>query len=567
MKKLLCMLLAVLMLVSLVACGSKDDAKDDSVADSITSGEQSDAGSADASDDTSDEASDEQSTDAAVEVVALPDVKGKTEEEALSALAAAGYTNVKTVACYKAGSTAGTVVAQSKTPDSIYDGEGLVILQVSNGLSAADSASTEIVDPLLADRETLEQGANADYQPLNYENMKAMWLSQLDLIPVYYDYENKTQRTEDDFAVKLDVIMKNLKDSGYNTVVVQVHPDCDSMYVSEYYPWSDYLNGNSNRDANQVLKSDVADDVTSTTYGNTSLYDLMPIMIATAHKYELSFQAWINPMRAYAIDEMQYVNDSFTIKQWFNDEEKASTYLFKTTSRYYLNPAYQEVRDYITAVAVELCRYYDIDGVHMDDYFYPSADASYDTAAFAAQSEFATLNEFRKNNVNLLVKQIYDAVKAENENMLFGISPAGNIDNNMNTLSADVETWCTVDGYIDYICPQIYFGLEHGNFPFDQLSQRWIDMTTAESVDVVIGLTMHKIGKNDQYALSGAMEWMLNSDILMRCFQWVGENLESIDGFCMFSYQYMFDPVSGERVDYTKDEVDNFLPVMQGISW
>ncbi|MBR6593910.1 MAG: family 10 glycosylhydrolase [Clostridia bacterium] len=543
MKKLLCMLLSALMLLSLAACGGSD-------------GESSDLG---------EQSSVEESSEAVA--VELPDVKGKTEAEALAAIAEAGYTNVKAVPCHKQGSTAGTVVAQSKTPGAVYDKDDMIIIQVSNGLTPSESAKTEIADPLLAAREELSQGANSDYKPVNYDNMKAIWLSQLDLIPVYYDYENKTQRTEDDFAAKIDTIMKNIKDSGFNTVVVQVHPDCDSMYVSKYYPWTDYINGNGNRDANQALMSENADDVTAMTYGNTSLYDLMPLMIDAAHKYELSYQAWINPMRACAIPEMEYINDSYPIKQWYNDEAKSSTYLFKTSSRIYLNPAYEEVREYITNVAVEIARYYDVDGIHMDDYFYPSADASYDKAAFEAQSDYTVLIDFRKNNINVLVKQIYDAVKAENKDMLFGISPAGNINTNMNALGADVKTWCSVAGYVDYICPQIYFGFNHVTVPFDGLSQQWIDMNTEASVDMVLGLTLHKIGKEDTYAGGGKTEWVENSDILKRSYEWIGQNLDKVDGFCMFSYQYIFDPVTGERVDYTKTEVDNFLPVMQGITW
>ena len=282
------------------------------------------------------------------------------------------------------------------------------------------------------------------------------------------------------------------------------------------------------------------------------MYDLMPIMIDAAHKYQLSFQAWINPMRAYAIDEIEYVNDSYPIKQWYNDKEKSTTYLFKTTRRVYLNPAYEEVRNYIVSVAQEICRYYDVDGVHMDDYFYPASDPSYDKAAFEAQSEYTVLGDFRKNNINVLVKTLYDAVKAENKDMLFGISPAGNIDNNMNVLSADVKTWCSEKGYVDYICPQIYFGFEHSTVPFDGLSERWIAMNTEESVKMVLGIGMHKIGKNDTWAGAGAFEWEDNSDILKRSFEWVGEHTKDVDGTCIFSYQYMFDPLTGERVEYTK---------------
>lgn len=550
MKKLLCLLLAALMLFSLAACGDSAD-KENSKDNGTVEGSKDEAASKD---------------EAPSDVAALPDVKGKAEADAIAALKAAGYTNVKTVKGYKAGSTAGNVFAQSKTPGAVYGGDDLIILQVSNGLSAADSAKSEIVDPILAAREELAVGANSDYKPTNYANMKAMWLSQLDLIPVYYDYDKKAQRTEDDFAAKIDVIMKNIKDSGFNTVVVQVHPDADSMYASKLYPWSDYLNGNTNRDENQTpMKND--NDPATMSYGNTSLYDLMPIMIDAAHKYELSYQAWINPMRACTVDEMQYVNNAYPIKQWVNDKEKAATYLFQYNNRYYLNPAYEEVRNYIVDVAKEICRYYDVDGVHLDDYFYPAAMISFDKTAYDAQTQFTNLNEFRKNNINVLVKALYDAVKAENKDMLFGISPAGNIENNMNSLSADVKTWCQVDGYIDYICPQIYFGMEHTNFSFPSLSQRWIDMTTAESVDVVLGLTMHKVGKQDPYAGAGIKEWIDKNDVLKRSFEWVQENIANVDGICMFSYHFLFDPLTGERAEATKAEGDNYLPVMQGLKW
>ncbi len=549
MKKMLVLFLVASLLLSFVACGgdTEDSSKELSSEEETTEENTSD--------------------DNPVNSVALPDVTGKTADEATKSMTDAGYLNVKTVYAHKKGVAKDTVINQSKTAGKTYGVNDLVILQVSNGLSAAESASASIQDPLLAQREKLGVGANSDYTPLNYDNMKACWLSQLDLIPVYYDYEKNLQRTEDDFAARIDTVMKNLKESGYNTVVVQVHPDCDSMYLSENYPWSDYLNGNSNRDDDQNFLNEDSELFEDRTYGNTSLYDLMPIMVDAAHNYGLSFQAWINPMRAYAIDEIDYVNDSFTIKQWYNDPEKSTTYMFKTSRRYYLNPAYEEVREYVISVAREICRYYDVDGIHMDDYFYPDGNSSYDKAAFEAQDEYLSLNEFRKNNVNVLVKALYDAVKEENSGMLFGISPAGNIETNMNSLSADVRTWCSTAGYIDYICPQIYFGFEHATVPFDRLSNRWIDMTTEESVKVVLGICMHKIGKNDQYAGVGALEWMENDDILKRSFEWVQSNIDRVDGTCIFSYQYMFDALTGERVDYTKAETDGFLPVMQSLKW
>lgn len=544
MKKILCLLLAAILALSFVACTS--ETKDNESSNEETS---------------------EETSEESIEATAIPDVKGKTEADALAALKAAGYTNVKTVACYKEGSTKGNVVAQSLTPGAIFSGDKQIVISISNGLSVKDSAASEIEDPLLADREKLEVGANSDYQVLNYDHMNAIWLSQLDLIPVYYDEEAKLQRTEDDFTAKINTIMKNIADSGFNTVMVQVHPDCDSMYVSENFPWSDYLNGNSNRDANGNLITETAEDITAKTYGNTSLYDLMPIMIEAAHANKLSFHAWINPMRGFTIEEMDYVNNAYTIKQWYNDADKKESYLFHTSSRYYLNPAYEEVRSYIASVASEICRYYDVDGVHIDDYFYPSASAEYDAEEFAAQTEFPTLNAYRKNNINLLVKALYDAVKAENKDMLFGISPAGNIENNMNTLAADVQTWCSVDGYTDYICPQIYFGFKHSTVAFDKLSQRWIDMTTAENVKVVLGVTLHKAGKVDTYAGAGKNEWVEDPELTKKSYEWIQANTDKVDGVCLFSYQYLFDAVTGERTEYTKSFTDAALPVIKAMKW
>lgn len=541
MKRTLSLLLALLVLLSLAAC----------------TGEAEDSG---------------ESVDSSEQEALLPNVAGKTAEEALSLLNEAGYVNVKTVLAHKAGVAEGTVIAQSRSADSPCDVNELIILQVSNGLTAEESAKTPIADPLLESREELSAGANSDYKPVNYENVVGIWLSQLDLIPAYYDYENDVQRPQDDYAARLDRIMSNIKESGFNTVFVQVHPDCDSMYLSSLYPWSDYLNGNSNRDQYQALLSADTAVLADRSYGNTSLYDPLPIMIDAAHKHGLSFQAWINPMRAYALDEVAYVNDSYKIKQWYNDEEKKSTYLFQTASRLYLNPAYEEVGQYIVDVAVELCRYYDVDGIHMDDYFYPDKGAFYDKAAFDAQKDdengFTSFIEFRKYNVNLLVKAIYNAVKAENKDMLFGISPGGNISRNMSEICADVQTWCKYEGFIDYIIPQIYWGFDHKSAAFDKMCQQWISMKTADSVDLIIGISMHKIGKSDSYAGDmGKNEWIEKSDILKRSYEWVGNNLNDIDGTCLFSYQYMFDVLTGERVEYTKAETDGFLPVMQGISW
>ena len=497
---------------------------------------------------TSSEADEDNDSEISVEpaISTVPNVVGKTAEEAKKMLDDAKLLVIEGT-CYSETVEAGVVVTQSDLPDTQIESGSTVVILVSNGLSAIESAKIPMTDPLVASRKEVKQGENGDYEPINYEKVKGVWISQLDLTKVYYDKETGKQRSKEEFTSYIKTIMKNTKESGFNTVYVQTHPDCDTMFPSEYYPWSDYLFGAGN-------------------YGNTSSYDLLQIMLDEAHAQGLSFQAWINPMRGMAVSEMETVNVAYKIRQWADDKEN-NNYLFENNNKYYLNPAYEEVRQYIIDIAVEICRYYDVDGIHMDDYFYPSANSSFDKEEFAAQSQFSSLQDFRKNNVNLLVKGLYDAIKRENANLLFGISPAGNIENNLNNLGADVVTWCTEPGYIDYILPQIYFGFKHSTVPFDGLSNRWIELVTEESVDLYLGLGMHKIGKNDQYAGSndGARtEWMEESDILKRSFEFV-KAAEEVVGFSVFSYEYMFDPLTGKRVSATKEETDNFLPVMQSL--
>lgn len=127
-------------------------------------------------------------------------------------------------------------------------------------------------------------------------------------------------------------------------------------------------------------------------------------------------------------------------------------------SYYYLNPGYSESNELISAGVKEIVCNYDVDGIHIDDYFYPTTNASFDKDAFSA-SGYSSLSAFRTDNCTKTVKALYSAVKETNSTALFGIAPQGNIQNNYDFMYADVRTWCAGRDYIDYIMPQIYFDL------------------------------------------------------------------------------------------------------------
>ena len=410
--------------------------------------------------------------------------------------------------------------------------------------------STEIVVPTVPSAATTPTTAE-EIPPeptssgvTNYENVKAIWLSQYDLWDVYLDGEH--QRNRQDFTERMGVILSNIRDMGFNTVFLQVRPNGDSMYPSQYYPMSKYVVG---------------------TYGAVADYDPVLLIVELAKERQLSIHAWINPMRCMKTEEMEQVSSDFTIRQWYEDPEKKGAYLVQWGSYWYLNPAYPEVRELIADGAAELLARYDFDGLHMDDYFYPTTDAAFDQAAYKAAGEGRSLETFRRDNLNALVTRLYAVTKSAGEEKRYGISPAGNIQMVYQSHYADVYTWCSAPGYVDYICPQVYFGLEHQTYDFVTVCNTWQQIIQEEGISLIIGMTMEKaFSQEDQYAGSGKEEWKQKQDVLKRCLQYTME-LPGCRGVSLFSYQHFYDPVSGEAVRETEAERNNFLPLLQNMAW
>jgi uncharacterized lipoprotein YddW (UPF0748 family) len=401
------------------------------------------------------------------------------------------------------------------------------------------------VDKLLEKRGFLDKGANSDYVPLNYDKMKAMWISQFDFQFVYSN--GRGQRSEDQFRTEVAQAYDNLVSLGFNTVIVQVRPNADSFYPSAYYPYSHYVMGS---------------------YGKNATYDPMQIMIDLAHEKKLSFHAWINPMRGMSSSDLSKVKDVYPVTSWgsMSNKKKYAGYLFERSSDglLYLNIAYKEIRSSIINGAAEIVRHYDVDGVHMDDYFYFGEVPEFDAAAFGvAKQQDATLTrqKFRYNNLNTLVSGIYSAIKEENKNVMFGISPAGNLSKMANEYFVDINTWLSEDGYLDYIMPQIYFGMEHETWGFADTYERWEKITLNPKIKFMPGLTLGKAvsgsdGDGDEYAGTGKDEWIKNKDVIKRCLEYSIAQ-DKFDGYAIFSYKYLWDAVSNKVNSKTDIELKN----------
>lgn len=378
----------------------------------------------------------------------------------------------------------------------------------------------------------------------HFTDFKGIWLSQYDLAGIYLN--QNVQREKSDFINRMSEVLDNVQAQGFNTVVLQVRPNGDSMYPSEYYPMSRYVVG---------------------TYGLAADYDPVSVIVELAKARNLSIHAWINPMRCMSTENLEKISIDYLIRQWYDDPMKNGTYIVSSGAYWYLNPAYEEVRKLITDGAAEILARYDFDGLHMDDYFYPTTDASFDAAAYAEMGSGMSLEEFRRNNLNMLVASLYEITKASGQEKEYGISPAGNIDTVYQQQYADVYTWCSEEGYIDYICPQVYFGLEHQRYDFISVCNTWQDIIRLDAVDLVVGMTFEKaLRKEDPYAGSGKNEWNEHTDVLQRCLEYTSE-LQKCRGICVFSYQHFYDPISGEEIAGTSAERDAFVPAMKNITW
>lgn len=365
------------------------------------------------------------------------------------------------------------------------------------------------------------QGTEKNDSPQSAEYVKAVWMT-------YYELSSFTQdNDEQEFKKQISKAFKELESNGFNRVTVQVRPFADAFYKSDYFPVSAYC-----------FKSQ----------GSELLYDPLAVMTEAAHKYGMSIEAWINPYRVSSSTDFSELSDKNKAVEW-----KDTDNLIVCDSGIYFNPASSEVTKLICNGVREIVENYQVDSICFDDYFYPDTDKSIDESSYKAYTENSgelSLEDWRRENVSNMVKEVYSTVKSVNENITFGISPASDIENDRDSLYADVEKWCTSEGYIDYICPQIYFGFLNENQPFMKTTKNWIQMSDCT---MYVALPLYKAGKEDEFAGdSGINEFVDNNNIIARQVTYLSK-LESVKGFYIFSYSSLKD----------NDETKNLYSAMQ----
>lgn len=365
------------------------------------------------------------------------------------------------------------------------------------------------------------------YNTLNYAEQKGFWFTYLEWGTMMKG------KTKSEFTQNINEAFDNVVSLGFNTVYVQVRAFGDAYYKSELYPSGEQFDG-------QI--------------GGEMSYDPLSVIIKSAHDRGLSVHAWINPMRIGSDSQIKAVSADFLYKQWYNSDLYNGEYIVKSADKWYLNPCYNEPVDLITAGVREIVGNYNVDGIQVDDYFYPTESAEFDKSAYKQSGTTLTLSDWRKGNVNRMVKKIYNAVHETNPDAVFGISPQGLFENNTE-ISADIYTWATEKGYCDYILPQVYFGFENSTAPYAQTIESWSNLVTNPAVKLVTGLSPYKIGLEDTWAGGGKNEWIENTDILARQIE-AAKSLKNYSGYALYRYDSIFNPARDVAKQVDK-EIEN----------
>ena len=322
-----------------------------------------------------------------------------------------------------------------------------------------------------AEPESLPQAVTGPNPALPAGEWRAVWVSYLEWAALDFS-------SEDTFRAGAAQLLDNCVSLGLNTVLAQVRPFGDALYRSALYPWSHLCTGVQGQDPG---------------------FDPLDVLVTEAHDRGLSLEAWVNPYRLRSSASMPpnlaESNLVHTHPEW----------VCTVGDGFYLNPAIPEAAAYVVQGVAELVQNYAVDGVHFDDYFYPTTDPALDAAQFAA-SGAGDLGAWRRQNVTSLVKAARDAVKAADPTLRFGVSPQGNMDNDFNEQYSDIYTWLSAEGddaVVDYLCPQVYWGygyqLKSGStrYAFENIVPAWLSIPRAANTALYFGLGAYRVGVGD----------------------------------------------------------------------
>lgn len=302
------------------------------------------------------------------------------------------------------------------------------------------------------------------------DEVRAVWVS-------FYEYKGAglKNKSESVFRQNADKMFRNIRNNGCNTVYFHVRAFDDAIWPSENFGFSTYM-------------------------GNEPEYDPLAILVETSHKYGISFHAWMNP--------------------------------YRITQKKVYDPSMPSTNSRILLAVREVIDNYPVDGIHFDDYFYPSK-------GHKQYAKYASLSkEIKMVYTNAMVQSVYQMVKEKSPALQFGISPAGNVEY-CESIGADVKTWMSAPGYVDYIVPQIYWSNSYklgGKMTklFDQRMSQWKRLNTA-NIKMYIGLGLYRGGMKDSLDRG----WRKSSKVVASQISKTRRSAK-VSGYSLFSYESLY---------------------------
>ena len=320
--------------------------------------------------------------------------------------------------------------------------------------------------------------------------LRAVWVATI--------YNGDFPKTKNNAAAQkqeFSALLDKLQAMGMNAVVVQVRPKSDALYPSALNPWSEVLTG---------------------TQGQDPGYDPLAYMIQEAHARGMAFHAWLNPYRVTTsgtdVNALAANNPARLHPDWLLTYQNAL----------YYDPANEAVKDYLCETVAEIVKNYDVDGIHFDDYFYPSG---YPLSGNEGR-EGAEANA-RRETVNDLIRRVYQTIQAIDPAVEFGVSPVGIWKNQKSdpsgsattgyegyySLYADPLAWAR-GGYVDYLAPQLYWETGLAAADYETLVQWWQNALRGTGVTLYIGQGLYKdaiaaqintqLDINEKYGVTGS---------------------------------------------------------------
>lgn len=332
------------------------------------------------------------------------------------------------------------------------------------------------------------------------------------------DAVGNTEKQKNEMIFLLD----SLESLGLNAIILQVRPTADALYLSEMEPVSHWLTG------------------TQGSWNEQEPWDPLAWTITEAHERNMEVHVWLNPYRVNLAktDTSTLAPDHIMRRhpEWF----------WCYAKQWYFNPGLDETREWICTIVQDIVQRYDIQAIHMDDYFYPYPSGKLqlpDTATFRQHPRgFDNIHDWRRNNVNMAIQDISRTIRECKDSVEFGISPFGvwrnaSVDStgsatragitNYDDLYADIRLWIK-EGWIDYVLPQLYWEIGKKVADYEILAHWWANEVRGTNCKLYIGMAPYRLEN-----ASPKTPWGQGNEISRQML--LNRTIPEISGECFYS--------------------------------